>query len=103
MEYEAIFSARAEYNLEKITKYLQENWSNRVKIDFLVALTEQIQRLELMPFINPIFEKNRNLRRCLINKNTALFYRIDKTKIINVLKPKLSFDIAKKAPMLQIP
>lgn len=71
-----VFTQEFSSELEKAVAYLSENWSNQVKVDFLVVLAEKIQRIEAMPESYPISAKTPGVRRCLVNRQMALYYRI---------------------------
>lgn len=82
MSLEVVFSTRAEVNLDKIVSYLESNWPSKIKVDFLVKLSEQLYLIGKMPYLYPASKQKKSLRRCLINKNTALYYRVEKTRIV---------------------
>lgn len=82
MSLEIVFSNRAEANLDKMIAYLEANWPAKTKMDFLAKLSEQLYLIVEMPFLYPASELKKELRRCLINKNVALYYRVEKTRIV---------------------
>lgn len=70
------FSAEAEEQLEGIVTYLGENWSQRIKTDFLAKLADTLERISQMPDLYRRSEKRPGLRECVINKQTVLYYRL---------------------------
>jgi hypothetical protein len=40
-------------DIENISRFLQINYSNKVKLDFLVRLSEKLLLIEKMPFMYP--------------------------------------------------
>ena len=94
MNYNVEISKRAEENLEKIAKYLEANWSNSVKIDFLVQVSEHLQLLEIMPFMYRKSTKKDSIRECIVNKQTIMFYKItdDLVEIITIQNSRMNLD-----------
>lgn len=76
MSLEVVFSSKAEANLDKMIAYLEAHLPTKTKIDFLAKLSEQLYLIGEMPFLYPASELKKGLRRCLINKNVALYYRV---------------------------
>ncbi|MBO0930495.1 type II toxin-antitoxin system RelE/ParE family toxin [Fibrella aquatilis] len=70
------FSAEAEEQLEAIVSYLGENWSQRVKTDFLAKLSDTLERISQMPDLYRHSEKRPGLRECVLTKHTTLYYRL---------------------------
>lgn len=76
-----VFTNTFSEELEIAVTYLSENWSNTVKVDFLVALAEKIERIETMPEMYPVSLKNLGIHRCLVNNRIALYYRIKEDRV----------------------
>lgn len=72
MEYNIGLSKRATHD---IVKYLAQFWSEKVKTDFLVTLSEKLMLLETNPFIYRKSISKPNLRECVINKNVMYVLR----------------------------
>jgi plasmid stabilization system protein ParE len=77
-------SKTAERKLDELFSYLIENWSNKVKNDFIRKLDSSIEVIKNKPEIFPESKKGKNLRKCVITKQTTLFYRFT-SKQINVV------------------
>ena len=71
------FSKEAEDQLEELTAYLGDMWSQRVKTDFLALLSDKLERISQMPELYRKSEKRPGIRECVINRQTILFYRVD--------------------------
>ncbi len=81
MERKVIISKTAEKRLEKLFEYLIENWSLKVKIDFVKKLDNKIDLLKSHPNGFPKSIKEKGLRKCVITKQTTLFYKFDSERI----------------------
>jgi plasmid stabilization system protein ParE len=86
MSFTIIFSKKAKTNIEKIADYLDKEWSENVKLRFLTDVSNAVKQLAIMPFMFPSSDKMEGLRRCVVNRHTVLYYRINKEliEVINV-------------------
>ncbi|HET8885938.1 MAG TPA: type II toxin-antitoxin system RelE/ParE family toxin [Salinimicrobium sp.] len=84
MERKIVVSKIAERKLEILFGYLMENWSAKVKSDFIRKLDKNILLIKSQPEIFPKSEKNPDLRKCVVTKQTTLFFKFDEHKI-NIL------------------
>jgi plasmid stabilization system protein ParE len=87
MSFTIIFSEKAKSNIEKIAEYLDEEWSENVKLKFLTDISKAVKQLAIMPFMFPSSDKMEGLRRCVVNRHTVLYYRINQ-EIIEVINIK---------------
>lgn len=78
---EVVITDIATEDIENISRFLQSNYSNKVKLDFLVRLSEKLLLIEKMPFMYPTSYNNPRVRRCVIHKNAACFYEVGDDKI----------------------
>ena len=76
-----IISERAEQNPDNIIKYLETEWSTRIRDKFLELLKTKIEQIESMPQMHEASSKKKQIRRCVINKQTSLYYRTKKEEI----------------------
>ncbi|MGY5351111.1 type II toxin-antitoxin system RelE/ParE family toxin [Wenyingzhuangia sp. IMCC45533] len=76
-----IISKTAEKKLEKLFKFLLENWSLKVKSDFIKKLDKNINLIKINPESFPQSENKIGLYKCVITKQTTLFYRYTREKI----------------------
>lgn len=77
MAWEVVISQRAQENLATIVTYLSENWSSQAKVDFLVELSRKVELISQMPRMYRASERKENVRECVINRHTILYYRIE--------------------------
>ncbi len=81
MTREVVISKLAQRKLEDLFEYLTNRWSERVKQDFIRKLTHFISIIQSYPESVPESEKQKGLHRCVVSKQTTLFYRFDSKRI----------------------
>ncbi|MFC4632406.1 type II toxin-antitoxin system RelE/ParE family toxin [Dokdonia ponticola] len=70
-------SKTTEKKLEKLFDYLLQNWSQKVKTDFIKKLDKSVDLITSTPEIFPESEKQVGLHKCVITKQITLYYRFD--------------------------
>ena len=70
-------SELAENKFLKLTDFLLENWSLKVRNDFIKKLTSKIQQISDQPESCPKSSEFNNLFKCVITKHTTFYYRIN--------------------------
>ena len=80
MEYNIRLSKRATHDIDDIVKYLTQSWSEKIKTDFLVTLSEKLMLLETNPFIYRKSISKPNLHECIVNKNVIMYYAVDEVE-----------------------
>lgn len=76
-----ILSKRAEKKLEQLFEYLIQNWSEKVKADFIKKLDQRIEAIKSQPESFPESVQQKGLHKCVITKQTTLFYRFNAKQI----------------------
>ena len=71
----------AERKLELLFEYLLEEWSYKVKSEFVKKLDKNIQIIKEQPESFPKSEKQDGLRKCVITKQTTLFYEFNEKEV----------------------
>ena len=79
-----VLSATAKTKLSDLLEYLENRWSERVKKDFIKKLDQSISRISHYPKSCPESSEQKGLFKCVVTKQTSLFYRI-KAKEIEVV------------------
>ncbi len=74
-------SERAERNLDGIVLYLETEWSVRIRDKYLELLQKKIEMIAKMPYMYEASSKSKTIRRCVVNKQTSLYYRVKKEEI----------------------
>ncbi len=81
MSRKVIISKTAEKKLDKLFEYLIEKWSVKVKRDFVEKLDSSIEIIKNQPEIFPESKKGKGLKKCVITKQTTLYYRYNSERI----------------------
>ena len=81
MNRKVIISKTAEKKLNSLFEYLLENWSAKVKSNFIEKLDHNIDLIKLEPETFTQSQKDFGLRKCVITKQTTLYYRFDSNHI----------------------
>jgi len=68
------FSDIANEKLQELFEYLTENWSLKVKSNFIKKLDKSISILQDNPEIFPLSKNKKSLHKCVITKHTTLYY-----------------------------
>ena len=79
---ELVITDNAKEDIVHIASFLKTQFSNQVKTDFLVNISEKLLFIEKMPFMYPKSTKNDRVRRCVIHKNTVCYYEVTNDFII---------------------
>ena len=72
MPFEVIISERAEKNLGEIVDYLDREWSVRIRDKYLKLLAGKVKLISENPLMFAVSSKKRTIRRCVVNKQTAV-------------------------------
>lgn len=70
--------------MKRLFNYLIEEWSLRVKNEFVEKLDHCIDIIKQQPEIFPESNKRKGLRKCVVTAQTTLYYRFN-SKRINVV------------------
>lgn len=73
---ETVLTQTAKEDIEQVTRFLQVSYSQKTKIDFLTAFSERLLLIEKMPFMYQASDTNPEIRRCLVHKHIACYYRV---------------------------
>jgi plasmid stabilization system protein ParE len=82
MRYEIFWLANAKVKLNKIYKFILDNWNIRIADEFINKLKYKLQILSYFPHIGQKSQKKKDVRRYIISEQVSLFYKIEKKKII---------------------
>ena len=76
-------SELAENKLIKLNDFLLENWSLKIRNDFIEKLTSKIKQISEQPESCPQSLEFKGLYKCVVTKQTTFYYRIifDKNEI----------------------
>jgi len=79
---ELVITDTAKEDIESIALFLENTYSNRTKTEFLLRLSEHFALIESMPFMFQASDTNPHVRRCVIHKNAACFYKVTDKMIL---------------------
>ena len=78
---EIVFSTRARLKLEHLLDYLETEWSLKVKHSFIAKLDKALFQIAKMPESCPVSHKKKGVYKCLVSKQTSLYYRVTSKEI----------------------
>ena len=81
MKREIRLSKRAMQKLNSLLGYLEKEWSLKVKHEFVLKLDKSFKQIQNQPDIFPESSKIRGLRKCVVTKQTTVFYKYSETTI----------------------
>ena len=84
MRKEVVLSPTAKTKLSDLLEYLENKWSEKVKKEFIEKLDKSISRISDYPKSYSKSIEIKGLFKCVVTKQTSLFYRI-KPKQIEVV------------------
>jgi plasmid stabilization system protein ParE len=72
-----VLSKRAAQKLEKLLEYLETEWSERVKNNYIVKFDRIVNQMGTFPEIGQKSEIIKGLHRLVITKQSTIYYRFD--------------------------
>jgi plasmid stabilization system protein ParE len=76
-----VLSASAKTKLDALLLYLQQEWSEKVKREFIDKLDVKIRQVAHYPKSCPESSTFKNLYKCVVTKQTTFYYRIKEEEI----------------------
>lgn len=83
MSKEVVFTQTAKTGIRLVSDYLLENWSIKVKTDFILKFEKSLRRILKFPNSN-VSSKVINVKKCIVTKHTSFYYKITDEEIIIV-------------------
>jgi len=84
MKREIRLSKRVSRKLDKLLLFLEDDWSIKAKKDFLLKLEESFKHIQKLPASFPESNKIPGLRKCIVTRQTTIFYSYSDTTIFLV-------------------
>ena len=75
MAYPVRYSTRAYIEYEDILEYISGKFGIAIAAKVDTYFEEVINQISINPFLYPYSHKKKNMRRCVINYQTTLYYR----------------------------
>ncbi|PWB24936.1 type II toxin-antitoxin system RelE/ParE family toxin [Flavobacterium sp. HTF] len=76
-----VFSKNAEKGLSELFEYLEDQWSERIKNKFISNLDKVIYLIQIEPEFFPKSELNKNYRKCVLSKQTTIYYKFNTKRV----------------------
>jgi plasmid stabilization system protein ParE len=73
MNREIKLSRRAVKKLDNLLIFLENEWSAKVKQDFIQRLNKSLHQIQKLPESSPESNKIKGLRKCVVTKQTTEF------------------------------
>ena len=81
---EVFWSFRAEGDLENIYHYLESKWSDKEVSEFKFKLEKAISLIASRPKLFRSTNHRKNLRRCVLSKQTIIYYFENENSVLIV-------------------
>ena len=81
MNREIRLSMRAMKKLDNLLLFLENEWSTKVRNNFIIKLNKSLKQIQKLPDSFPESEKIRGLKKCVVTKQTTVFYKYSETTI----------------------
>jgi plasmid stabilization system protein ParE len=86
MAYVIEWTLHAQDELNEAYNYLEENWTSREIARFSGLLEDKLSLILKFPFIYSASTQKKSVRRCVVSKQSSLYYQVDiKTERVVVL------------------
>jgi plasmid stabilization system protein ParE len=74
-------SINAQKKTKILLEYIEAKWSERVRIKFAKKLYDSLQIIRANPEIFPKSETNKKYHKCVVSRQTTLFYTFTSKRI----------------------
>ncbi len=78
---EIVITHNAANKLDALLEYLKSRWSEHVKENFIFKLEKTLSFIVSFPNASPRSDIKEGLHKCIITRQTTLFYTFDDEKI----------------------
>lgn len=70
--------------LENLLTFLENEWSLKVKKDFIIKLDKTIKNIDRFPESYPESQTIKGLRKCVVTRQTSIYYKFT-SKTIDIV------------------
>jgi len=74
-------SVQSEKKLDKLLAYLETEWSEKIKKDFIKKLDRSFDKIKRYPESFPQTDLIKGLHKCVVTQQTTLYYKFDDTRV----------------------
>ena len=95
---EVVLSKRAAGKLEKLLNYLETQWSEGVKKNFIKKFDDSVKAITLFPESTEKSNLKKGLHRCVVTKQTTFYYQFNdfEIQIITIFDTRMSPELLKR-------
>jgi plasmid stabilization system protein ParE len=92
---EVILSKQAADKLAKLLNYLETQWSERVKQNFIKKFDDSVKAVLLFPESTEKSNLKKGLHRCVVTKQTTFYYQFNDSEIqiITIFDTRMSMEV----------
>jgi len=92
MRFTLKWSTPSKNNFSKILMFIMNKWGLKAANEFIIDVEGMVKVISNMPEAFPAFKERKNVRRCVINKRTVLFYQVkgDTVFLVNFYDTRLN-------------
>ena len=83
MSRKVVFTQTAKTGIRLVSDYLLENWSHKVKTNFILKFEKSVKRILKFPN-SSVSSKLLSLKKCIVTKHTSFYYKVADDEIIIV-------------------
>jgi len=76
-----VLSKRASEKLENLLNYLETQWSEKVKQNFIKKFDDSVKAISLFPESTEKSDLKKGLHRCVVTKQTTFYYQFNDCEI----------------------
>ena len=81
MKRKIVLTKTAEKRLNDLLEYLENAWSTKAKLKFISKLEQRLEIVKDKPEVFPASTVKKGLHKCVITRQTFIYYNFDEQKI----------------------
>jgi plasmid stabilization system protein ParE len=95
---EVVLSKQASDKLEKLLNYLEIEWSENVKQNFIKKFDDSVQVISLFPEATEKSNFKKGLHRCVVTEQTTIYYKFNdfEIQIITIFDTRMNTNRLKR-------
>jgi plasmid stabilization system protein ParE len=79
--YKIVWTNRASTDLDNITQYLADNWTEKEIRKFFRSLDGRIKLISQRPLLYPLTKNRKDVRRSVLTSQITIYYRINEPSV----------------------
>ena len=80
--YSLLITPEAAADVKRINQYLLDNWSERVRDNFIRKLRKMLAAIQILPYSYPVSLVKPELRKCVISPHVSLYYTLKSENVV---------------------